>query len=62
MIKQKTIFRLLKIDRRRGLFHVPSELRANIRSGSAKIPYMLTHSPSCMFVTDWKNEEYLQEE
>ncbi|MGG3912888.1 putative hydro-lyase [Rossellomorea vietnamensis] len=27
----------------------------------AKIPYMLTHSPGCMFVTDWKNEEYLQE-
>ncbi|PFA67160.1 DUF1445 domain-containing protein [Bacillus sp. AFS015802] len=28
----------------------------------AKVPYMLTHSPGCMFVTDWKNDEYLKEE
>ncbi|MFI8687006.1 putative hydro-lyase [Rossellomorea sp. NPDC077527] len=27
----------------------------------AKIPYMITHSPGCMFVTDWKNEDYLHE-
>lgn len=27
----------------------------------AKIPYMITHAPGCMFVTDWKNEEYLNE-
>jgi uncharacterized protein YcsI (UPF0317 family) len=28
----------------------------------AKIPFMLTHSPGCMFVTDWKNADYLQVE
>ncbi|MEL3973342.1 putative hydro-lyase [Rossellomorea oryzaecorticis] len=25
----------------------------------AKIPYMITHAPGHMFVTDWKNDEYL---
>ncbi|MBN8191230.1 putative hydro-lyase [Bacillus sp. NTK074B] len=25
----------------------------------ANIPFMITHSPGCMFVTDWKNEDYL---
>lgn len=28
----------------------------------AKVPFMVTHSPGSMFVTDWKNEEYLSEE
>ncbi len=27
----------------------------------ANIPFMITHSPGCMFVTDWKNEDYLHE-
>ncbi|MCA1054380.1 putative hydro-lyase [Rossellomorea aquimaris] len=27
---------------------------------ASKIPTMITHAPGHMFVTDWKNEEYLQ--